>query len=330
LDSARLPADQYLIYKALTRYSYVNKNSLIKKYKINIDKLKKQGYRPDVILEFIPEKKDFEKFDRIRKDKLIVTNEVPNKKTGRPNGIPQGSGMSAMLSNLYLIGFDKMMHDRARKEGFLYRRYCDDILIICDSDKTKQLKDDVIEIIEKDYFLTIQDKKVEIIDFHKNSKGIRRSFNQKKIAEKNILLDENNEKFYYKSLQYLGFEFNGKDVLIRPGSLSRYYKKMKARILKTVSMAYSPNSKIDKILKKQLFEKYSHLGKRNFLKYAYNAASVRYKNSNGEEKDGMNSPAIRKQVKRHFDILVRSLNIKNADRFRWKVSKGKGEKLKPT
>ena len=56
-----------------------------------------------------------------------------------------------------------------------------------------------------------------------------------------------NDDKNYKNLQYLGFEFNGKNIYVRPGSLSRYFRKMKARIVKSVSMAYSENSKSDTI-----------------------------------------------------------------------------------
>ena len=58
-----------------------------------------------------------------------------------------------------------------------------------------------------------------------------------------------NDNKNFKNLQYLGFEFNGQSIYVRPGSLSRYFRKMKARIVKTVSMAYSTNSKSDKINK---------------------------------------------------------------------------------
>ena len=37
-------------------------------------------------------------------------------------------------------------------------------------------------------------------------------------------------------------------------------------------MAYGATAKSDKIFLQQLFEKYSHLGVRNFITYAYNAS----------------------------------------------------------
>ena len=86
-------------------------------------------------------------------------------------------------------------------------------------------------------------------------------------------------------------------------------------------MAYSNKSKSDKIWKEQLFHRYTHLGKRNFIKYAYNASKDFYTNSKGEIKEGMNSLAIKKQVRRHFSILMKILEDKNMHRFLWKMKK---------
>ncbi|MES2655446.1 MAG: antiviral reverse transcriptase Drt2 [Bacteroidota bacterium] len=314
LGEERLPEDQFKLYKTLTQYSYVNKNSVLKKYNVVLKNLNKQ---PQTLLEFIPGNINYQKFEHLRNDKLIVTNK-------KNIGIPQGSGMSALLSNIYLIDFDKDLNKKAKNEGFYYRRYCDDILIVCDSDRAEELQEFAIEKINKEYLLTIQNKKVEITEFRANSKNELRAFNKKKELQNGIkTTDKLNEKFYYKSLQYLGFEFNGQNIFIRTSSLSRYFRKMKGRIIKTVVMAYSKNGKDDKIWKRQIFERYTHLGKRNFLTYAYNAAKSQYTNSKNETKIGMDSSSIKKQLARHIDILKKTLGKKNNQRFLYKEYKGK-------
>ncbi len=316
----KLPPDQYKLFKALTEYSYVNKNSILKKYHIDLSEL---DHSPSTILELVPGSQDYEKYQKLRSDKLIVTNNKPQKESGRFLGIPQGSGMSAILSNIYLIDFDKDMYERGRQNGFFYRRYCDDIIIICDSEVADQLQKEIIDKIDDEYYLKIQDKKVELTEFRPNSKNIIRAFNKKKQNHKGILsTNVNTEKMYYKSFQYLGFEYNGQNIYIRPSSLSRYFRKMKGRIIKTIVMSYSDKSKSDSIWKKQIFERYSHLGNRNFLTYAYNSSKELYKNKKGEMKIGMNSPSIRKQLSRHFDILKQTLNAKNDQRFSHKKLKG--------
>jgi hypothetical protein len=320
-----LPEDQYKLFKTLTQYSYVNKNSILKKYEINLRKLSTQ---PKTILDLIPGKRNFEKFEQLRKDRLIVKNNKPNK-NGKLVGIPQGSGMSALLSNVYLIDFDKDLEEKARQENFSYYRYCDDILIICDSEKAEELQKFTIDKIKNEYFLEIQNKKVELTEFRPNSKGKIRAFNKKKQIKNNISsTNQKNESLYYKSLQYLGFEFNGQDIFIRSSSLSRYFRKMKARIVKTISMAYSDNTKSEKIWKDQIFTRYTHLGKRNFITYAYKAAKENYSNTKGEIKPGMNSLAIKRQLSRHFSILMQTLDDKNNHRYLWKQKKGKDIKLR--
>lgn len=317
----KLPDDQYKLFKALTEYSYVSKNSILKKY--NVD-LSKRNRPPANILELVPGNKDYEKYQQLRTDKLIVTNNKPQKESGRLLGIPQGSGMSAILSNIYLIDFDKDMCERGRQEGFFYRRYCDDIIIICNSEVANQLQKEIIDKIDVECYLEIQDKKVELTEFRPNSKNIIRAFNKKKQNHTGVTsTNVGTEKLYYKSLQYLGFEYNGQNIYIRSSSLSRYFRKMKGRIIKTVVMAYSDKSLSGTIWKKQIFERYSHLGNRNFLTYAYNSSKECYKNKKGEMKIGMNSPSIRKQLSRHFTILKQTLNAKNDQRFLHKKLKGK-------
>ena len=313
-----IPEDQLKIFKALTKYTYVNRTSFLKKYGINLRKVDSPLIR---LLDFIPGKHTFEKYDQLRKDQLMVTNGI-SKTTGRFAGVPQGSPISALLSNIYLLEFDKLMRQKSLAEGFFYRRYSDDILIVCDTDKAKELQQFTIDIIKKDYWLIIQDKKVERTDFKKNSTGKIRAFSKKKLDKTGeTKIDKANESQYYGELQYLGFEFNGQRVIIRPSSLSRYFRKMTSRIVKTTSMAYSGKTSSRKIWTEQLFHRYSHLGKRNFLTYVYNASKEEYKNGKGEIKNGMNDAAIRRQVRCHFDILKRKLAGKNMQRFLYKRKK---------
>lgn len=269
------------------------------------------------------------KFDLIRKRRLLVTNLPKKMKDGTVEyrGIPQGSSMSALLSNIYLIDFDEWLFDLGKKNNFKYYRYCDDLLIICDTKDAKTFNDLVLKEIKK-YKLVIQDKKTEYLEFKHNSKGKIRSFNKKKINIENASLTNANEQKYYKNLQYLGFEFNGENVYIRPGSLSRYFRKMKRRIVKTVMMSYSKNGKSDKIFKKQLYERYSHLGKRNFLSYARNSAKKTYKNAKGVEYEGMDSKSIKRQLSAHFGIIKREIVKTSMQRYSQEAGKKQRRKEK--
>ncbi len=310
IEEDELPIDQYKVFKSLTNYSYSNKDSILKHFKINLKKKKRRGEYWQSLLDLIPDNiagKDFKsKFNLIRKRKLIVENKP--KKDGSFAGIPQGSSMSATLANLYLIDFDEYLNKLGQDKGFIYRRYCDDLLIICPSDQADKLekivKDKIVE-----YKVEIQPKKTEKIEFKENSKSVIRGINRKRIEKEKVVIVPENEDKYYKSLQYLGFEFNGQVITIRASSLSRYFRKMKGRITKTVMMARGKKSKSDTIFRKQLYHKYTHLGKTNFLSYAYKASRKTYKNSKGVSKEGMDSKAIRRQLKAHFAILKKELKL---------------------
>lgn len=319
-----LPIDQYKVFRSLTKYSYISKNSILKHFEIDLDKCDKHWQS---LLDLIPDSiagstfKD--KLNLLRKRKLIVVNkEKINKKDGKieHRGIPQGSAMSAVLSNIYLIDFDNWLKEQSIILDFTYRRYCDDIIIICNVADAKKINKKLVQEIEK-YKVTIQNKKTELIEFKANSKGVIRAFNKTKIYKNNATINNQNEQQYYKNLQYLGFEFNGQNIYIRPGSLSRYFRKMKGRIIKSIVMSYSDKSKKNKVLKKQIFERYSHLGKRNFLSYAINSSKEFYSNSKGVKKEGMNSMSIKRQLISHFSILEKCIDNKSFQRYELKLVK---------
>lgn len=329
----KLPDDQYRLYKILTQYSYINQKSILKKYK---GPKKREDILPATLMSIIPGSGLNEKFKSLKIDELIVKNNEPNYKTGRMCGIPQGSPISALLSNIFLIDFDEDLKRKSIQEGFFYRRYCDDILVVCDTDKAHDLMSFIIDKISNEYFLTIQTEKVDLIDFHKNSKSKIRGFRRprrtrKKTGEKAVVTILNkpavtnaiNEEKFYRPLQYLGFEYNGKDILIRPSSLSRFFWKLNYRLQRTVIMSYSPKSKDDQIFLRQIYERYTHLGGRNFLTYAFKAAKRQYEDGNGGLSEGLSSPAIRKQLRNHVSILRHELERKN---IKWYAHKLSGKK----
>jgi len=325
-----LPLDQYNIFCSLTRYSYVNNVSILKHYNINLEEYKENIKPFPTLTDLIPGFKFKNKFSEIREKNLIAknnTHEVLKDSFKRYYGIPQGSPMSALLSNIYLVDFDREIYELSQNEKFFYRRYCDDLIVIVPNDKVKYYHDLIGKKI-KDYKLKIQGKKTEIIKFAKDKTGKLRGFNQIKLNHINGFNEGLTEEQCYKSLQYLGFEFNGHKTYIRGSSLSRFFRKMHKRIIKTVSMYYSPNATGNKIFKKQIFERYSHLGKRNFLSYAINASKKFYFNNRGEKKLGMDAPEIKKQISRHVDILFAELKTKTAQRIRYKTKKGKLKKIR--
>ncbi|WP_348827107.1 antiviral reverse transcriptase Drt2 [Halomonas sp. RT37] len=240
ISASSLPADHYSIYKSITQYSIVDKHRLYEELGISKNNPKKSRHRLCLPNEFR---------ETVRKKGLVATN-----RAGK--GIPQGTPISALLSNIYMIDFDILMNEVVSEQGGKYFRYCDDMLFITPT----AYRDDVAGFVQSEIIklgLSIQTKKTE-----------RRTFS---ITPTGLQSD--------KPLQYLGFTFDGERILIRSSSLSRYSRKMKGGVkLAKKTMEKKNKERTEKnlpekgIYKKNLYERYSHLGKTNFITYGHRAA----------------------------------------------------------
>lgn len=257
LGLERLPDDHFKVFGSLTKFAIVDVRDVFKEF--GIKKYNKESYN---LLRRISNAKDFR--DKIRK--LIKLN--PNK-----FAIPQGSGLSALLSNIYLLEFDKFVVELLIDKDGVYRRYCDDIIIICNLKHKNEVINKVSSKIEE-FKLTINPDKTETILFKKD--GAK------------LIIDKNESNRHL--LQYLGFEFDGEDSTIRSSSLARYYRKMKTGVRRAFE-AKIKNQQGPIVYKKKLYEKHSHLGKQNFLSYGKRAIKI------------TNSPKIKKQIKSHWSNL---------------------------
>lgn len=266
LGKARLPKDHYKVYKSLTKYSSVNRDNVYNLFNISLNKPKNHTQTRICTIE------DFR--DKVRGSNLIVTH--PDNK-----GIPQGSSLSALLSNIYMIDFDETMKHYVNTFGGKYYRYCDDILVISPIEKRDE--------VEKFAINTIQTLNVEI--------------NEDK-TEIREFLNVDGQLKSQKPLQYLGFLFDGERIMIRSSSISRYYQKMKKGVWlanktkqKRNNIRKSKGNPISKNLyKKKLYENYSHLGSSNFITYGLRAKKIMD-----------DSTSIKKQMKKSWISLNKEI-----------------------
>ena len=245
--------------------------------------------------------------DKIAKKNLILKHK-PKNKDEILKGIPQGTPISAFLANLYLLEFDKfIVEELVKKENCFYRRYSDDIAIIFNSfeDFEKMSIEIVNKISEFPLSLKINQQKTVVSKFSKKN-GILKSITKTELSEK---YTEHN------SLKYLGFEFDGNKVLLKPTSLSKFYREMKMSIRRKANRANSAiryNKKYPKRKKKdtkiyltKLYRRFTHLGKNkaksNYLTYVDRASIEIYPNLKGK-----NNP-IRKQVSKAWSIFRKSI-----------------------
>ncbi len=254
----RITNEEYLddhhgnIWKNMTKYSWIELDEIDKD-------LGKNRKKPGRIC-------DKDGFNRIRgKKKGLV------KRNSKPYGIPQGTPISGLYANIYLIDFDLKVSRICKKFNSVYRRYSDDIAIIAPYNCNPKRIEEYIRRELKKHKLEMSDKKTEISKF------------------KNGKIEDG------KPFQYLGFTYDGIKKLIRESTLNAYRAKMQRAIRAKLHIAKSKGIKKNKIYKRKLIRKYTHLGKgRNFIKYAYRAAEI------------MKSGDIRKQVKNHMKWFNRA------------------------
>ncbi|MCJ8288377.1 MAG: hypothetical protein HRT58_21865 [Crocinitomicaceae bacterium] len=275
----RLPADHFAVYKSLTDYHFVKKETIYSSFP-NLEV--KQKKRESIDRLCTP--KDFREI--IRRNGHIERNSFTNQlegssRFGNSCGIPQGTPISACLSNIYMMNFDRTLDKLLKERNGLYRRYCDDILVVCDTEEAEEIKKFVLSEILK-YELVINESKTEVTVFENTSNGLV-GF-ARKGKEKN--------------LQYLGFEFNGRNTYIRSSSMSRYYKRMTARIRENLKAAYGKNSIGNNVFRKKLYNRYTSKGERNFISYARRAA------------EKMNSETIHKQYKSSLEKVKKKMEEK--------------------
>lgn len=269
--------DHFNVFKHITKYELVDKDELekaLKKEKITPDKLARRYFSSLGLYR-----------DTLKKHHLIKKN-IDNK------GITQGSAISPLLSNIYMLEFDKLTYNSIDNTNGLYRRYSDDIFIICNKSNYEKICNDVKSNLEK-IGLSISAKKSEIFSFIKDINGIYRPHEIIKNKRQDII--------------YLGIQFNGESVFIKEKTYTRYIKKIRKRAKITVSDAANSNI-TDKAFTKKLYAKFTHLGKkltsentehRNFISYANKVIKE-------AEKAGIRN-RVREQIKNPIETVNRIL-----------------------
>lgn len=250
LNVDRLPQDWFSIYKNITKYSFITQENIFKFKGIPIGERKKALKTRDRWLS----PKEFRQ----------LSSYINRNTTGI--GIPQGTPISAILSNVYMIDFDRKLSQLLSRFNGYYRRYSDDFIVVIplsESVDPLEIKSKIISLAER-FYLTIEEKKTKIF-----------SFNGKRIFEKN-----NRDKS--STLTFLGFSFDGQNTSIKSGTISRSYNKLlrETKILENCLDRYKrgETKKIPpwpaKLRKRILYVKKNKKNnrKKNFVTYGYKAA----------------------------------------------------------
>ena len=260
LNTDSLSNDWYAVFKNVTRYHFVELKD-IQNHPNFGGSLKSKSMRPIVTI-------------RELKESDIKIHSHPL------NGIPQGTPISAVLSNLYMIDFDIAMKSYCDQfEGF-YRRYSDDILIICKSDFCSEIEETVNILVKQDK-LSLNTSKTEITEFDSATP-----------------MDPTK-----KPAQYLGFVMYPDGVAIRPSTISKHKHKLQRSIRHATTKAKSEfeAGRSDKVFTKSLHRRFTPVNARNFYSYGKRCTAA-----------FESSHRINKQLKRMNRAAQKKLiNLKN-------------------
>jgi hypothetical protein len=258
LGASTLPDDHFKIFKQVTKYTYCREKEVFDEFKNEIVIKTKSGEI---------KRKAVKKFGFLKRERaisfcaaaefrsrIVAKNRIL--KNRQPKGIPQGSPISSILANIYLMKFDEEVSKTCTACSALYRRYSDDIVVVCNEGDKEIIKSKIMETIAS-LELRIQKEKTKEYEFIQ-AEGKLKCFR--------IFGDVKNPNFKF---DYLGFEFDGESSFIKSASVSNFYRKMK-RALRRASFYSQTTAVIEnrgKVFRGRLYKRFSHIGMERRIKY---------------------------------------------------------------
>ena len=243
LGVERLPQDCFSVFKNITRFSSWDWKDIVKAAGENIAE---RGVRK-----------------KINSKEIVLTKEQfqKNKKDIKKNisgvGVPQGSPISAVLSNIYMIKFDKDIKRYVTSKGGIYMRYSDDFIIVLPYERDAEIADFT------SYIFSYVESMKGLIDLQKEKTSC--------YTYKDEVIYEGDQP---SSINYLGFLFDGKNIRIRPRAITKYYYRMR-RKANTIGRSNWTSSKGRRISAKELYSIYSRNDeKQTFIDYARKAKGI--------------------------------------------------------
>lgn len=281
-----LPKSHYKVFKAITKYSYVHKEEVLNA--LGLNKSKKLPFP-------LCDNDEFAKKIRTNKKETSLIKNNPNN-----YGIPQGTAISAFLSNIYMLEFDIKIKKYIESLNGTYRRYSDDILFIVpisSGTDTSHVLSEILNHTENtlnstDNKLSISDKKT-VVSLFKNG-----------ILDNKVSFKIDNKEFKSDIIQYLGFTYNGSKILLRDSTLARYWQRTKKEIRRSIARAYVREVKNGftypcKPKREFVYEQFTKLGhKYNFINGYIHQAIVKMGDKQG----------IEKQLRNHLDKVKKEFN----------------------
>ena len=323
-----LPKDHYSVFKAATKFSYILKDDFRVRPNHNgsrseFDERYLAEIRKQNVSAFFRNAKSFREAVNNGRFK-IYKNEFRNE-DGEVIGIPQGLPISATLANLYLLEFDKaILNEIVIGRGGYYRRYSDDIIVVCNEADKDFIIERVDEILRNDSKVKISKEKTEQYYFAPFEQD-----NGNVIIMSHLLRD--NDLLANRPLTYLGFEFYGYKTLIKSANLSKFYRRMivavKSRARRAVLAANKTPGAPLALFRRRLYRLYTNINldkkitKHNYKQLLPNQFGYYvYVTEKNEDEfrsnyftygkraaDIMKEPKIEEQVRRHRTVFNQAM-----------------------
>jgi len=250
LSVSRLPHADFAVFKAATTSSAVLRQHL-KEILKQSEVRRRRGKRNAKICDI----KTFRKLiaPKLEPFQNIITRIKKEEMRPKLNrGIPQGLPISATLANLYMLETDIKLSNSLFNIGGVYKRYSDDILLIVPKEHAKQIESKVVKEIDK-IKLKIQKRKTQRILISK--------LNEKKRAyalDSQYRINNNPTR-----IEYLGFSFDGEQILIKNSTVTRFMMKASKAIKQSKRSALAESRRIKcapRLKKRKLFARLTTLG----------------------------------------------------------------------
>lgn len=275
LDELRLPPDYFAIFKNITQYS---------KWELS-DLLELNGLK-----DTQTDRKKLNSQQRVITPEQFKANKHQIHKNENSFGIPQGSPISALLANIYMLEIDKRIYDWVSEKHGFYMRYSDDFIIILPAVDSNQsvISFQTINAYFNDVpGLTLQPDKTQYFHYEAGK------------------LINCGEQFYRDAdcsksfINFLGFTFDGQTVSIRAKTISKYYYRMH-RKAKPIAKRGGKTAQGKHISCRNIYKRYSVRGAQgkhgNFLSYVKRA-----------EKEFGPHESIGRDTKRHMQKIKKAL-----------------------
>ena len=263
LGNCTLPPDHFNVFKALTNIKYVESDQLFNSYKgtmlvergVPNSSREKEVKRITIKSNrYFKEKKAIAYCTKreFLQNNLNLVISAKNK-----IGIPQGSPISATLANVYMLDFDEEVYNFIDSINGYYQRYSDDLIIICEQQFENQVLKFIRDKIKNLAKLEIHPSKTTLYRFE-DVDGVFKGFEIDEVSK---------EHNYNKTLEYLGFKFDGQKVLIKDSGFSKYYRLMKRSFKKSTSLALYSKNPDKSLFKSRLYKRFTHRGAHRKLIY---------------------------------------------------------------